>query len=216
MRIARKAFVVSAALASVAALSTSAHASGTWSISPAGAISGSSPAGSAVWAVDNHTNKEVDCDSLSASGNVPTAGSGLSGNGIAQVTSVSFVNCVGPQNIGETITVNVSSSNPGLFNAISYDGSDITTGSLTNVSGSITGTDGCVASVNGASGQPGQVNGTYQNSTSTLSLGSGTAQNNLVVTTVNSKCNSTLINVGDTITLNGSVVLNTPVTITSP
>lgn len=213
----RKALTAGAVAATTVALTAvPASAAGTWTISPAGGISGFNTQN--VGALDLNTGAAVSCDTSEATGNVPTAGSGLSGDGIAQLTGVTFSNSGGPCPATGGILVTLTTSGfPWQFNAQSYDSSTgVTSGTLTGVTSSLHGSDECDATVGGPGGGAGTISGSYDNNTGLLSV----SGNNLEVLTADADCDPNLINVGDQIQLIGQYGVapdsGDPLVITSP
>lgn len=120
--------LLACALAVASAVSTApvAHAA-TWTVSPAGSLA----ATSSTFVLANTSNgAAIRCQSTVLNGTVPAAGSGLSGNSIAQFTGGTFTGCIGGP-FGLTCTVTVIG--PWLLNAVSYNGAGVTTGTLANV-----------------------------------------------------------------------------------
>ncbi|GAA1851501.1 hypothetical protein [Actinomadura bangladeshensis] len=196
------------AATTVALVAVPASASGTWTINPAGGVSGFNTQN--VGALDLTTHAVVSCNESSATGNVPVGGSGLAGAGIAELTDVTFSNnggaCPATGGILVTITTSASATNAWSFNADSYNSTThVTTGTLTNISASIHGSDGCDATVGGPGGGTGTINGTYDNDDQTLRV----SGNNLVVQTADAQCDPNLINVGDQIQLTGEYIVVT-------
>lgn len=203
----RHALLAAATVTAVAAIvpgSASAKDS-TWTVSPGGNVTATSTG--FVYAVDDQTTQEVDCDSADGTATLPS-GSGLPGTNIVTVNSINFTNCVGPASVTEAITVN---GLPLHLNADSYSGG-VTTGHIDGVTAQLDGADQCHATFGGPGSTGATLAGTYDNGTGTLSLGAG----NLTVKTVNSFCPSNWINVGDTVTLHADLTVSPAQTITSP
>jgi hypothetical protein len=216
-----------ASAATVTGITTPAFADSTWTVSPGGSVTATSQG-----VVPHVTAYEIEqgtaavCDYVDGSATLPS-GSGLSGNGIVSLSSFAFHNCVGPNNL--TITINPTGL-PWSLNATSYDATGgVTTGTLTGITGNITVSDGCVAGfsagLDGSSNQiPAHVTGTYTNSTGVLKITEDSpapptttpTSSNIVVDSVNSSCNPTLIGLGDHIALYGSVAVSPGQTVTSP
>jgi hypothetical protein len=190
--------------AATAVLTAAPASAATWTINPAGNFTGS--AGTTV--LTNTRNRAtVTCTSSSASGNVPVAGSGLSGTGIAQITGSAWNNCSGLFGISFT----VSHVGTWSLNAVSYS-APVTTGTISGVKANLNG-GSCVASVGGATSAGGTVPATYNNTTHVLQVQpTGTG---LKITSASSGCLGALVT-GDTVTFSGSYTVSPPVTITSP
>ncbi|QMU71056.1 hypothetical protein [Streptacidiphilus sp. P02-A3a] len=197
--------VAAAAFAAVVGFGTTqASAATTWTVS--GGTSFKATATSPTLK-DTSTSATLNCTSSAAAGTAVN-GSGLSGTGLASITSVSWVSCTGPLGITFTVT---PKNLPWSLNATSYNSSTgTTTGTLSGVEASISGTL-CSASFAGTSATtPATLNATYVNSTHTLSISGG----NLHAWGV-SGCLG-LINNGDAATYTAAYVVTPALTITSP
>jgi hypothetical protein len=174
----------------------------TWTVTPGGAVTGT--AGTTTLK-DTATGSALNCASSTTNATVQS-GSGLSGTAIATVTSANFNSCKGPLGI----KFNVSTTDVAYqLNAVSYAGG-VTSGTLDNITATLSGPL-CSASVGGTTATtPGTVNGTYTNSTHTLSVSGG----NLHVWNV-SGCFG-LLHSGDPVSYVASYVLSPALTITSP
>jgi hypothetical protein len=195
--------------AAVVALSAGAAFAATWSISPAGNFIGSLNSGTTTSLKDTTSGVTLSCSKASSNGNVPKAGSGLSGKGIAKITKVTFgtstVKCTGPA--GSTFTA-VGLNLPWSLNAVSYNASvdgGQTTGTITapgtGVGGKITGTVlgvSCSATIGGTTAKPAVASGLYDNKSRLLAI---TKVTNLKVLT----SNCPTVNVGD-----GSTFITAP------
>ncbi|WP_433334125.1 hypothetical protein [Spirillospora sp. CA-294931] len=204
---ARTGLVAAAVLASGLALTaTPASADdATWTISPAGNFQGFSDGPTTL--KDEVTGTTLTCTDSTADGNVPVAGSNLPGEGIANVTGISFTNCSGPGGLQFTV---IPSNFNWPLNAGSYDGSDVTTGTITGIKAKLQG-PGCSADVGGpTAGSAGQVVGTYTNSTNALATSGGNLTIHNVVGCFG------LIGSGHASTFKGTYFLDQPVEITSP
>ncbi len=193
---------IAVAAVCVAGLGSPALADTTWTVTPGGQVTGTA---STTTLKDTATGATLTCASSTTQATVKS-GSGLSGTGIATVTSSTFSNCTGP--LGISFSVSTGTVNYQL-NAVSYaDG--VTTGTLAGITASLSGLF-CSASVAGPSaGTAGTVDGTYSNSTSTLSVTGG----DLHVWNVFG-CFG-LINSGDPVSISAGYVMNPGQTITSP
>ncbi|HLX47711.1 MAG TPA: hypothetical protein VKS82_05225 [Streptosporangiaceae bacterium] len=202
--------VSAAALALTAGLgaaSPNGGASGTWTVQPGGSIKATA---SNPTLKDAVTGTTLTCKTLTASGRAKP-GSGLSGTGIASITSVTFTTCTGPAGL----TFNVTPGHlPWKLNAKSYDAATgVTKGTITGAHGALSG-PGCSAVVDGtsATADNGTIGGTYTNSSHelrTLTMGG-----NLHIYRV-SGCFG-LIRDGDAATLKGTASVTPGQTITSP
>lgn len=195
--------VATAALAAAVGVATSpAAAAGTWTVTPGGAWTATATTPTLK---DTTTGTTLTCASSSAAGVLKT-GSGNAGTGISTITSVSFVTCKGPLSITFTVA---AQGLPWALNAVSY-ASGVTTGTITGVKAHISGA--CNADFNGPTlGSTATLNGTYTNSTKTLSITGG----NLKAYNVSGLCLG-LINNGDAATFTANYVLAAAQTITSP
>lgn len=150
-------------LASGAALVASAVIAGpaaaqpaTWTVTPGGAFTGT--AGETI--LTTESGVELFCTSSTAAGTAQS-GTGLS-NPLAEIPQdpgVDFVDCQGPFGL----TFDVAHVGTWFLNGASYDGSDVTTGTLDSITANITG-PGCEATVTGS------VNVTFTNSTDELEV----------------------------------------------
>jgi hypothetical protein len=216
----RNALTAGAVAATTIALTAApALADDGWTINPSGGISGFNTQN--LGALDLTTHAVVSCNESTATGNVPVGGSVASGTGIAELTGVTFSNnggaCPATGGIFVQITTSASSASPWHFNAVSYNSSThVTTGTLTGVSASIHGSDGCDATVGGPGGGTGTINGTFDNDDQLLNV----SGNNLEVLTADADCDVNLIGVGDQIQLSGQYIVATdsgdPLVVTSP
>jgi hypothetical protein len=160
--------VAATALAAVVGFGTTqASAAGTWTVSGGGSFTAKATTPTLK---DTTTGATLSCTSSSAAGSAPN-GTGLSGTPIATISSVSWVSCTGPLGISFSVT---AKNLPWSLNATSYNASTgTTTGSLTGVEASISGTL-CSASFAGTSAtSPATLTGTYVNSTHTLTISGG-------------------------------------------
>jgi hypothetical protein len=205
------ALAMSAALAGVLALAASSATAAThravaatWTVKPGGAIT--AKAGKTTL-TDKNTHSVLTCTSSSGKGTAKT-GSGLSGTGIASISTLSFSNCTGP--LGLTFTVKTTHF-PWHLNAKTFSGG-VTTGTITGIHATLSGPS-CSATVDGtsATANNGSVTAKYSNSTGKLST---TGAGNLHVYNV-SGC-AGLINTGDSASFVGSYAVSPKQTITSP
>ena len=177
----------------------------TWTVTPGGTVTGT--AGTTLLR-DSNTGTTLTCTSSQATGTI-SSGSGLA-NPLGSIGSLSFNNCTGPLGISFSASV----SGPFPLNATSYNATKgVTTGSITNIHGSISGPL-CSASVDGtaAGANNGMVKAHYKNHTGKLTV--LTTGGNLHIYNV-SGCFG-LINSGDAATFSGAYSLSPKQTITSP
>ncbi|MCP2334825.1 hypothetical protein [Actinomadura rupiterrae] len=185
--------------------------------SPSNAITGVN-AGN-VTAKDNSTGAAITCSKGTASG-TSKIGTNLPLAGVATVSSLALSSpanpsgwCSGP--VG--ITVQVTASNfPWTMNVTGVTASGVTPGQLTGIKASIVGSDNCHATVAGPGGAGGTISGNYNNSTHNLTTGGVGSTSNLTVQTVDANCDPTLINAGDSISLNGAFTITPSAPATGP
>jgi hypothetical protein len=196
------------ATASLFAVAGPAHAA-QWTVSPGGAVTANIAPLTKVIAKDPLRGTQAACSSASGAGTA-VSGTVPNGNGLVSVTSLSASNCIGPANAA----VNVTMTNlPYSMNGASY-AAGVTTGTVTGIKATYSNpVDGCVATVTGPGGAGGSVNGTYTNATGRLVASGGST---LQVATVNGLCSPTQIQVGDPITLTGTLIVTPLQTVTSP
>jgi hypothetical protein len=193
-------------LAAGAALVTTAVLAGpaaaqpaTWSVAPGGAFTGT--AGETI--LTTESGIELFCVSSTAAGDA-ASGTGLA-NPLAQLPEggVQFNDCQGP--FGLTFTV----AHIGTWdlNGVSYDGTDVTTGTLDNITANISG-PACEATVTGS------VNATYTNSTGELAV---SPEQTLTISFVdpNNDCLG-LITQGEASGFSGTYAISPQLTVTSP
>jgi hypothetical protein len=172
---------VGAGAAAVIALSAQAAFASTWSISPAGNFTGTLNAKTTTQLKDLNTGIQVTCTKSTSKGNVPKAGSGLSGTGIATITSTTFGTTAAPCTVpGVATLTSVSLNTPWKLNAVSYnakvDGGQ-TTGTITapgtgvgaKLSGTVLGIK-CTATVGGTTAKPAVATGLYDNGSHLLAI----------------------------------------------
>lgn len=195
------------ALAAGAALVTTAVLAGpasadpaTWTVTPGGAFTGA--AGETI--LTTESGIELFCVSSTAAGTA-ASGTGLS-NPLATIPDgpgVEFNDCQGP--FGLTFTVDHIGT--WHLNGASYDGSDVTTGTLDDITANISG-PACEATVTGS------VNATFTNSTDVLSVAPDLT---LTISFVdpNNDCLG-LITQGETASFDGDYTITPGLTVTSP
>lgn len=181
----------------------------TWTGSPGGVIKAKS---TKITLQDTSTGTSLNCKSSVASGTLQ-AGSGLSGTGIGSVTALNFSNCTGPAGLTFNMTASASDSNPWPLNANSYKATTgVTTGTITTVDATVTGS-GCTATVVGPdTTSPGQVQATYTNKSHQLKV---TSDGGILHIWNVAGCLG-LINGGDTATFTGTYTVSPAQTITNP
>jgi hypothetical protein len=178
----------------------------TFTVKPGGAVAGK--AGKTTLK-DTKTGTVLTCAS-SATKATLKKGSGLSGAGLGNITSVTFTTCTGPGGLKFTAKTSASAAHPWKLNASSFK-SGVTHGSITGITASLSG-NGCTATVAGTTASSkGKTTGTYTNSTHVLKVSGG----NLHVWNVSSGCLG-LINSGDPSSFTGSYKITPAQTITSP
>lgn len=196
-----KILLTGGAAAAAITLGASAAVAATWSISPAGSFTGNLNSGTTTVLKDTTSGTQLSCSKSTSKGKVPKAGSGLSGKGLATITSTTFgtssTPCTGPA--GSTFTA-VGTNTPWKLNAISYKASvdkGQTTGTITasgtGVGGKITGTvlgAKCSATLGGTKSKPAVAHGLYDNGSHTLAITSVTG-----LKVLSSNCPT--VNVGD-------------------
>jgi hypothetical protein len=187
------------------ALTANAASAAQWTVQNGGSKTATNTI--TLLAEDVSTGAAMTCDTSTASASLPNGTS--NGTPLGTVTGVTFTDssnpggeCNGPGGLLITIT---PTGLPWNLNGTSYSGG-VTTGALTGVSATLDASDGCHATVGGAGGASGQVDGSYDNATGLLGLSDGTA-NNLEVLTVNASCDPLLINEGDSIRLDGQYLV---------
>ena len=178
----------------------------TWTVKPGGAVTGS--AGKTTLK-DTKTGTTLTCSSSATKAKLKS-GSGLS-NPLGKITSVTFSNCTGPGGLVFTAKTSASSTNPWPLSGSSFNsGTGVTTGKITNIKASISGS-GCSAKVAGTtSSSTGMVTGTYTNGTGKLKVSGG----NLHIWNV-SGCFGLIAN-GDPSSFSGVYTITPKQTITSP
>jgi hypothetical protein len=173
--------VAGAAVATMAIGIMPANAVGTWTVSAGSAPTGrvvsikgtTQGASPQIHFTDVTTSTALTCDAGTAGGNT-TVGTGLAGQGIAQINgaSTTWTNCLGPLGIQLTPTGHgIWKINANKYNATT----GVTFGTLVGANATVTGT-GCSFTVKGS------VPLTYTNSTQVLSVKPTKA--NLVVSNV--------------------------------
>lgn len=187
-------------------------------VAPSNPITGTNTAN--VTAKDNSTGAAITCSKGTAAG-TSKIGTNLPLAGVATVSSLSLSSpanpsgwCSGPAGI----TVQVTTSGfPYTMNVTGVtNASGVTPGTLTGITASILGSDNCHATVSGPGGAGGTISGSYSNVTHALSTGGTGSTSNLTVQTADANCDPTLINVGDSISLNGSFLVTPSAPATGP
>lgn len=178
------------AAATAIMLSATAAVAATWSVSPAGTFAGTLNTGTTTLLKDTTTGITLTCTKSTSNGNVPKAGHGLAGKGIATITKTTWgtstTPCSGPA--GSTFTAS-SLNTPWKLNAVSFkagvDGGQ-TVGTITaagaGVGGKLTGNvlgAACSATIGGTTGSPAVAHGLYDNGSRVLAI---TSVTNLKVT----------------------------------
>jgi hypothetical protein len=168
------AVLAAAVFASYPAAAASARAAGptqaaaeSWTVTPGGAITGTS--GQAVLQ-DEDTGSSIICTRSTTAGSLKS-GNGLPGAGIGSLTSVSFSDCAGPTGLTFVIQTSASKQNPWRLNAKSYaPASGQTNGTITNIMATLT-SQQCSATLAGpAASTPGTAEVTYTNRSNQLQL----------------------------------------------
>lgn len=196
------ALAAGAALVASAVLSAPAGAEAdTWTVTPGGAFHG--VAGETVLTIEE-SGVQLFCVSASVDGTAKS-GTGLT-NPLADIPAtpgIQFNDCQGP--LGLTFTV--KHVNTWHLVGDSYDGADVTTGRITDITADITG-PGCTAQVTGS------VNGTYTNSTDKLKV---LPDFTLTISFVDPNANCLgLIEQGQHASFDGEFAVTPNLTITSP
>jgi hypothetical protein len=150
-------------IAPPAAQASSAAARG-WTVTPGGNIAATS--GGILLEDTTIGGPGIVCSSSAAGG--LRSGSGLAGTGIGGITALALSGCAGGN---LTATTTASPANPWVLNARSYDATTgVTTGTITNIMASFSGT-GCSFTVAGPTATtPGAVKVSYTNSTHKLKV----------------------------------------------
>ncbi|WP_157407361.1 hypothetical protein [Actinomadura atramentaria] len=210
MRGTKKTALSTAVLVTASILATAASGvAGTWKFLPGGTIHATEAY--TLYVMENQTGIVVTCDTVTSS-STAHAGSGLSGDDLLSIDSISFadssrsVGC--PASAGSTAQLTPLHL-PWKYQASSYDaGSGKVEGRITGISLRVTNlSDGCVADI----GFPGGIPVTYENSTGTVVPAADTGA---VIESTN--CDRTIANVGDTFTVDGAFMVNPVQTVTSP
>ena len=176
----------------------------TWTIKPGGAVTGT--AGKTIFK-DTTTGTTLTCQSSAATATLKK-GSGLT-NPLGRITSVTFSNCIGPNNLTFTAIASASTTHPWHLIGLTYL-SGVTHGKITGIMGSLSG-NGCSATLAGTTATTaGTLRGTYANSTHILK-GSG---GDLHIWNVTACLG--LINNGDPVSLVSSYTVSPAQTVTSP
>jgi hypothetical protein len=173
----------------------------TWTVTPGGAVHG--VAGETLLEVQE-SGIQLSCTSSTVDANAQS-GSGLSNPlvSIPESPGIVFNDCSGPFGL----TFEVTQVGDWSLNAASYDGSDVTTGTIDGITAGIVG-PGCEATVTGS------VNVTYTNSTAALAV---LPDFTLEVTFVDPSNNCLgLINEGEHANFAGTYTIAPGLTVTSP
>ena len=173
----------------------------TWTVTPGGAVHG--VAGETLLEVQE-SGIQLSCTSSTVDATAQS-GSGLSNPlvTIPETPGIVFNDCSGP--FGLTFTV--TQVGDWSLNAASYDGSDVTTGTIDGITAGIVG-PGCEATVTGS------VDVTYTNSTAALAV---LPNFTLEVTFVDPSNNCLgLINEGEHANFAGTYTIDPGLTVTSP
>ena len=203
---------VTATAVALTALPASAGPLATWTSTPGGNVTGVNTV--PLQALNMAKGVAAVCYSVTAGASIQT-GSGLSGTAIASVNTLAPSSCV---TTGSLVTTITPTNLPWTLDAASYDGSDVTTGSLNGVKATaVIGANPvqCTVTVTGPGGAPGSITGTFTNSTDTL----GVSGSNLEVETATGPGCGSLAEPGDPLFFNGEVALaglNSDQNITSP
>jgi len=195
------------ALVGTAGTASFATTAATWTVTPGGAIKG---AAKGPTLSDTSTGTTLTCKTSAANGTAKS-GTKLSGTGLASISVATFTTCTGPLSLTFKVKTNATAKKPWKLNAVSYNSSTgVTTGTLTGIKATLSGTD-CTADVAGTTASAtGTVDGTYTNSTGVLAISGG----NLHIWNV-SGCLS-LIKTGDASSFIGNYTITPKQTITSP
>ncbi|MFG2248466.1 hypothetical protein [Spirillospora sp. NPDC048823] len=204
-----------AAAAAVAALATVPASAVAYpvvpSVSPGGNVIATNVG--PIAGLDNQTGAVLVCSSVTAEGSVK-GGTNVPGDNIATVTSISFSGCVANGSIPTTVT---PQGLPWFLDVTDLGTATTTIGELTGVKFQLDAPSvPCTAVITGPGGTGGKIAGVHTNPTtaggsSMLELPVGGA-NDLSVQTATpappAGCPTSLINPGDTVTLNGKLALN--------
>jgi hypothetical protein len=177
------------------------HRDPLWDVEPGGFITGTSQN---VTLTDTSTG--IGLTGRGMKHGPVSPGPGQLGTDLIPFTSVTFTGI----SDGFTVTTSASPSTPWMFNAVSYQ-SGVVSGTVTGIRATLSGPS-CSATVDGtsATGNDGQVNVTYTNSTGTIQV--LTAGGNLHLYDV-SGCTG-LLNDGDPVTFSASYAISPTQTIT--
>jgi hypothetical protein len=186
-------------------LNVNSSTTGTWTISPGGAISGKS---ASFTIKDAQTGTTLTCTSSDVTGSLKQ-GSGLSGTGIGSVTGLKASTCTGPAGLTFTMAFN---GLPWTLNTASY-GSGVTSGTIAGIDATLSGSS-CSATLDGtaAGADNGTAGTTYTNATTALAL--LTSGSNLTLYNI-SGC-AGLINNGDQVTVSATYKIAPKQKIISP
>jgi hypothetical protein len=190
-----------ALIASAAVAGNAAAEPATWTITPGGAVHGT--AGETLLEVQE-SGIQLSCVASSVDGTAQS-GSGLSNPlvTIPESPGIQFIDCSGPFGL----SFEVDQVGDWVLNGVSYDGSDVTTGTIDNINADIIG-PGCNATASGS------VNATYTNSTDVLAV---LPDFTLEISFVDPDNNCLgLINQGEHASFAGQYAITPGLTVTSP
>lgn len=213
-KIAQKALIATAVAATAAALTAlpASAASPGVDISPGGSVTGTN--NGPIAGLNQSRPSFLVCQGSTATGSV-TGGVNLPLTNVATLNDVDFTNCVANNSIPTTVTASATTANPWRLD-VTGPGPNPgqTAGKLVGVKVTLDAPSvSCTAVVEGNAGAgSGYIEGVHTNpanpgdpSTLTVPVGSG---NNLVVTSASATCPTSLIQLGDTVTINGTYDLN--------
>ncbi|HWM03493.1 MAG TPA: hypothetical protein VNP92_14265 [Actinophytocola sp.] len=191
------------ALTAVAVVASPASAAAPWTITPGGQANGT--AGTTILTVRNaETGDELQMSCSSSTAGVMLESGTVPGPKLATIPEtggIAFNDCL----LAGLITFEVEQVGDWTINGVSYDGSDVTTGTIDGVAARVIG-PGCDAMVAGS------VNGTYTNSTDVLAVANDFT---LTVTSVDAVDDCLgLLHVNDTAAFSGSYAVTPDQTIT--
>lgn len=192
---------LAAALTAVVVVSAPASAAAPWTITPGGPATGE--AGETSLTVRDANGGTIDMSCASSSAAVDLESGEVPGPLLATIPEggMQFTDCL----LAGFITFDVEQVGDWHINGASYDGSDVTTGTIDDVEANVFG-PGCSATVAGS------VNGTYTNSTDVLAVA---PDYTLTVTFVDEAENCLgLLNVGDEASFSGDYAVTPDQTIT--
>ncbi|MEU8343480.1 hypothetical protein AB0C74_17420 [Spirillospora sp. NPDC048832] len=172
-----------------------------------------------VIGANDRTGAVLVCSGLTASGVLPSGGSGLSPTHIAKVTSVSFSGCTVLSNPA-TVTAHVSSSDPWWLDVTGPTSGTSTPGQLTGVDVTIdVPALGCTSDANGAGSAEGVIPGNHidrsgPGAASQLTLPPPPNQgDNIELENVSTTCPSSIAANGDSVSIAGTLNINPGLTV---